>query len=359
MGNQKKVNLGSFDLFKGFGMLITILFHMTTYRALDTPAMQIIALLARLGAGSSMFFLVVGGYSFKEKPVLKTLKKTARDFLVPYLWVFLAVAVLFPVVHHACFHWWPGALLEGAKYDLAFLFGIPGMYHPVIFGLETYETSVVYYLLAMFLGLNLLNLVLKVKNEAVQWILVGVSLFIGKLLYDWNINFFCINQGFVALLFCYIGYAFRKHDIFGAVQSHKWILVLLTVIWLAAFLTNRLGFTFIHGYERFLLDVAVIACVSSLYFILAVPLGKPEWKWLEPLKQMGVYTYWVMCIHSVDMICVPWYRWAEIMSGRPLLGFVIEFAVKMAEIAVGCYALKSLTKLKFRREMKKMAETSA
>ena len=82
MTEQKKIKigLGSFDLIKGIAILSVIYLH----AGWDSCFSNIVNIVWKsfLGGFMPMFF-ILNGYSFKKKPIIKMLKKTGSDFLVP------------------------------------------------------------------------------------------------------------------------------------------------------------------------------------------------------------------------------------------------------------------------------------
>ena len=56
-----------------------------------------------------------------------------------------------------------------------------------------------------------------------------------------------------------------------------------------------------------------------------------------------------MCVHSVELICLPWNKIVKAMPEYPLLAFAIEIALKVLIFAVSCTVLKSISQRKYQR----------
>ena len=109
-----KINLGSFDLAKGFGILSVILGHALSYYDIErSRGLQLlIPYLKMIAPGIMPMFLIIIGYRFRETTFKKMLKKTFQDFIVPYFWVMIGYAIVYPIVMMVLYKSWPNAIHE-------------------------------------------------------------------------------------------------------------------------------------------------------------------------------------------------------------------------------------------------------
>lgn len=342
-----RVNLGTFDLIKGTAMIFVVIAHVIYY--FDVSKMSIIAplfmLLTFLGNGVMPLFFMITGYGFKKKSVGVMLKDTAKDLVKPYILVMVFVTILFPIAHYLTFRWWPGAVQETVRYLLAFLIGVakPGKN---LFGYSLYDCAVVWFLLAMFVALNILNLILKIRREYIQAALVAVCIFAGWGLFSLDFTYYCIPQGLLAVGFCYVGYLFKKDRILERARSTKTLYGIYLALFLITIWQNQYGrFGLAYGYfENFGLDYLCAACSGILFLFWGAYGGQVKWNGLNWIRNVGLYTYWIMCIHSVEEISIPWYKWSDTMADHQLLGFVIEMGIKAIIYTSVCLILKKITK---------------
>ena len=334
-----KINLSTFDLVKGLGMLTIIVVHMLMYYDLSIYPWSAPLYAWRTFSSSIILpmFVFISGYSFKPKGVGVILKKTLGEMIKPYLWVTLFFALLFPVCQYINYHNWSAVLMADLRYVLAYLLGISES-GKVVFGLELYHCSVVWFLLALFWALNFLNLILKVKWEWVQIALVLVCQFVGMWLSAIGFTYFCIAKGFLAVIYCYAGFFLKKHNFFTKVNIH--------VIALLAVLCGLL----IGLQIKFNLMSLTCTLATALFLpFCGVYISRFNPKGFEWLKQLGTYSYWIMCIHCVEINCIPWPRWAGFMAHNPLLAFAVDACVKAVILVGGCTVLKKIMKLKYNR----------
>ena len=348
-----RVNLGTFDLVKGIAVIFMVMGHVLSYYNVNQMKVLAPVFLGMLFASNGLMplFFLISGYGFQVKPAGTMLKKTARDLLRPYVWVMVFVAVLFPIIHYLNYGWWPGALQEAFRYLLGFLAGTarPGK---ILFGYSLYECTVVWFLLSMFWALNILNLILKIQNEAVQAALVLVCILGGWFFYSLDFIYYCIPQGFSAVGFCYLGHVFKKYRILERVKTSKKRYGVFLVLFLITLWRCRLSrFDLAYGqYEHFALDYVCAACTGILLLFLGAYSGQAEWKGLDWIRIIGIFSYWIICIHNVEQICIPWYRWGEMMAEHQVLGFLIEISIKAVIYTAVCLILKRITRYQYLRK---------
>ena len=348
-----KINLGTFDLLKGTAMICVIAGHALNYYPMEKMhlLMPILAVMRFLGNGLMPMFFIVTGFGFKVKPASVMLKKTAAELIKPYLIVMCSITVLFPCVHYLTYRWWPGAFQETIRYTLGFLIGSakPGK---LLFGYSLYECTVVWFLLSLFTTLNLLNLILQLKKQPVQILLVALCALAGYFLYKIEFTYYCIPQGLVATSFCYTGFLAKKYKVLEKASdiSRYWFLYLVLVaVTVLQMLFGR--FDLAYGeFKFFFLDLIAADCSGILFLLLGVYASRFNSKGLSTIKKIGIYSYWLMCIHNIEQTCIPWYKWSEIMAHAPYLGFLIEVSVKTLIYVTVCSVLKKIMQRKYLRE---------
>lgn len=421
MKKEVKLNLATFDFAKGVAVLGILLGHMFShYDASQTPGLiPVSALLFLLQNAINPMFFIASGFGFRAKPPKKMLAKTKKELLKPYLYVTLFIALLFPLIHFGFYRWWPGAFQEMLRYLLAFLLGIPKTGKTVL-GFYLYECSVMWFFLALFLAMNLLNRILSREPGPAPLLCVAACALLGfvltlvfalNLLYQLlsrglspiliicvlacvlcgfivalnllkvlfrkpafaplicvvtcvlagytltlvDFDFFCLPQGLMSVGYCYLGYLLRQWGLLTDGKPRPRLCIALTLVTLAQLFLG--SFNLAHGVLGYgLLDYAASCCAGTLLLFLCVFIGQKEWKCLDWVKQVGVYSYWIMCIHSVELVCIPWYILPQILSGHQFAAFLIEIALKCAIIAAGCFAFKKISRQMYKRRIKSIGK---
>lgn len=347
-----RITIGTFDLIKGFAIIVVVFAHMTYYYDATKllPIFPAYLILKLIGYSINPLFFMIIGYNFKQEPLRKLLKKTYRELIIPYVVVMLICMVLFPVMHYLTYNWWPGAIHETIRYFIAFLLGIPRGGR-IIWGYSVYECSVMWFFLAIFIARNVLNVILKIKKEILQGSAVLMCMAFGLMLYKIGFIYYCLPQGLMAVGYSYIGLMCKKYRVIEKLEKAKWIYVVLAVLTVFHAFWSR--FDMAYGeFEHGVVDFVLAACSGFLLFSLGARVGNADRTYLEPLRKIGVYTYWILCIHCVETTCIPWYHWSEIMSRRQLTSFLVEVCVKILLMTLGCCALKEINKYKYRKKLR-------
>lgn len=349
-----KLNLSSFDLLKGFAIFCILIVHPLSYYNLDAmPILKYpITLIRMAGRGMMPMFFIVSGFWFKPTAAKKLLKKTFSSLIKPYLWVMVGYAVVYPVVMVALYTSVSNAFHETMRYILAFLLGtaIEGM--PFL-GYTLRFCSASWFFLAMFVALNLLNLILKVKKAALQGLLVLTCVAGGYLLAQWEYMhycYYCIPQGMMATGFCYLGYLLKHHSDLHKLATTIWLYPVLLLITVIEVKWGYFDLAYMI-YRNVVLDYIGISCFGLLLVMIGYLLGKREPRGLQWLSRIGTYSYWIISVHSVDMMALPWVVWSSLMAEHQQLAFVIEFIMRAILLNLACATIKEITKYRYQRRM--------
>lgn len=350
MAPKLKVNLSTFDLAKGLAMLNVFLVHtMWRYDMSQSLFLRLFSIPLALSNAIMPLFFLISGFGFKPKSCSKILKKTFSELIIPYFWVALAYALLYPVVNIVCGMHWYTACINAFQYVLAFLFGIPD-YGRQILGYPVQDIAATWFMLATFISFNLLNLILKIKKPILQAFVVLLSMVMGYFLQKQGITYYCIPQGMMALGYSYLGYQCKKNKWLEKIWANPWTYVILIPIALADYKWG--SFDLCNGhFNNVILDFIGAGAFGVLIILVGISIGKQEWKALDWLNQIGIHTYWLLCIHSFEMQAVPWIILVRAMPDNQSLALVIELVLKTIFITTACICLKKISKYNYRRRM--------
>lgn len=310
-----------------------------------------------LNSSINPMFFIVGGYGFREKSCKVILKKTVNELLKPYCYVTLAIAILFPIIHYTQYHNWNSALRQTIRWTLAFLLGIhSNLSSPKsILGIEIAANWVVWYLLTMFIAYNILNLILKSKKIALQVVLVLLSALFGYTLSLFDFNYFCIPQGMIAVFYCYTGYILKKSNFLS--NYHVLMISCLFIIPIAGLQIVFGEFNMAYNtYKYGLAEIIGTCCSGILMLIINLYVNRIDLKLFDYIREIGMYTYWILCIHSIELVCIPWSKIVKSMPNHPILAFVIELFAKVLIITSGCFLLKKIIFYKYKRRRLQLNE---
>lgn len=341
MAEKKKVRigLGTFDLIKGIAILSVVVIHALRFSpagnslAMNSP----VSYLGSLFCGMMPMFFIISGYGFKKKPVIKTVKKTFSELVIPYL-VAIPVAIFLHIL--LCKKIYPNleySLSVTKKQIISFLLG-------------TDTAGPLWFFLAMFIANNVLNLILKVKKEWMQMVLVGLCVAAGFVVMHFEFRYFRIIEGLTAVGYCYIGYLLKEKKLLAKAMYSIWTyIVLIPMVLLQVWESGGAGFDMMRA-DYTVLSYVFAGCTGILLIFIGLFLEQLKWNWLDLIRKCGMYSYWILIVHTIDSIAFPWYEmWVELESAY--LAVPIMLGLRVIVILVGCAIMKKITHMKYQHKM--------
>ena len=353
MEKKHRINLSSFDLVKGAGILEIVTFHTLTHVDLSgSPGLTLLSRLIQYTAiGLMPMFFVISGYGFKEKSPAKMLKKTVVSLIVPYLCVMLGYLVIYPVAYcGVVYHGdWRAAFARTMQYIAAFLLGLSrdGV---VVFGYRTTWCTAAWYFLATFVAFNVLNGIVRLRHIAAQAGCVLLCAAASILLFRRGFYFYCLPQGLVAVAYCYVGYLLRRYDLLERLSGSVWTYLVLIPAYLIQLKWG--GCDLAQGVFRHIVwDYIGAGCAGLLFLFIGIRLAQTEWKGLDWIRQLGMYSYWIFALHSIEMEALPWSHWLQPLAAWPAAALLLEALAKIVLFTAGCTLLKKAAKYRYQRRL--------
>lgn len=375
-GGALKSNIGAFDFFKGIAMLFIVCGHsfsqdsLAAYYSPDAnPILMLLLFLFLLTFKVFQFglmpaFLMLSGMGFRPRPFGKCLKQQMEMILKPYLYVAGATVSLHLVVHYLCFRYFHDSVVESLKVAAGFLLALPQSV--TIGGIQIFWCGAVWYLIALMVGWLFLDLVLQyVPERWCPWTVAGVVLL------GWGIGLigtipFCLSQGMIASGGLYLGYLMKKKKLTFLDSRFFWLAAAASyaISLTADFTTGRVE-SMAEGV--WLLGPASIVLDFTVGLALVVLFQRfNAFRDQKNLKQFGLYRWFVsigrnsmqiFCVHTVEMIALPWYLFTEWWTGSQLIGGLILSAVRFSLILLICRILKKYQKQKPGRKKNSQLQT--
>lgn len=353
MAEKKKVriSLGTFDLIKGIAIFSVIFVHMQdrfTWNELPFLAPTTFLNYA-MGSGFMPMFFVISGYGHRVKKTGAMLRKSFSELITPYLCAIPIGLCAHLILTWPCFESMRDRLVNIGTRFLGFVLGLPA--EKDLFGYHIWATSALWFFLALFIAENILNLIIKIKNCYLQFLSVAMCIVAGFLLHSLDFDYYCIPQGLHAVAYCYLGYQLKKHKLVERGLYLKWVYIILgalvavQVVW-----TTYSGQWFGMAAGNYNIFMYIAAGLCGVFLLFAgVYCDRFEWKWLEWFRKMGMYSYWIIIVHSLETLSFPWYE-LDLENSIPLLAFSIEVAMKIIIILTGCTICKKLSQSRYKRK---------
>lgn len=335
-------SLGMFDLLKGAGMLTIVLAHTSESYSLPAANATSLAVLLPFIYRETLMaaFFIASGYGFRKRSIHKCIEQQVKGLLKPYLITALCTCALHLLVHYHTFHYWPSSLYETYKVAGGFFLGLP--HTATYFGQVFFSAGPMWYMLALMVGWVMLDCILNIFPERyTNWAVAGCALLGWGTSLVWELPF-CLTQGMVIVPYLYIGFLAKKHHWLEHPLSRRAKIVLgaATVgIALGALLTQSTDSVSMAHWTLGPVSILLDGMVGYLFIRMFLRWNKgngPVVRWLETAGRRSLY---IFCVHTVELIAIPWYLFAARFAEQPLLGFVLQFAVSWGTIWAVCALL--------------------
>ena len=350
MSEKRRVlTIGAFDLVKGVGMFCIVVGH--TISRYQNSLLIINILIRILGIGMMPMFFLISGIGYKKTNQKKLVKKLKKELLRPYLYVTIATTLLFPLCHYLAFQWLPGAVKEGIRTTLAYLTG-SAKSGKTIFGISIYECSVIWFFLALFWASLILNSILRFDEKWKQMVMVCFCVIAGFVCSSLNIWYFCIPQGLLAVGYMYFGYCIKRS---GWLEKKwkKWQLIVLGVISAFEIIYGETNLAYLI-FKGGIFDYVGAGLTGLFMICIALQLNQYNGTIAEIVAKIGRYTYYAMCVHSVEINCIPWYLLSEKFTHYQNVGLFLEVFLRSCILIVACKIINRITTYRRKQKRKKL-----
>lgn len=342
-----------FDLFKGVGMLLVVFGHTASLFSFESIEVQkgigfILQLAVQIfQVGLMPAFFLVSGYGFRKRPLGKCIRQQASLILRPYGYVAVGTVFLHLVFHYISFGYWPGAIKETLKIAAGFLLALPK--NKEIFGVVFFSCGAIWYLIALFLSWIFLDWIMEKLPERYVGAGVAIAVCLGWLIGRKYVIPFCLSQGMIAVGELYCGYRLKKRKQFAQVLTWPWLVgggaavllsLIVTVIYGKA--DNMADGVWVLGPFSIVLD-----CFLG-YLLLRgfLKLNQYRNRLLDAAAKIGRYSLLIFAVHTVEMLAVPWYLFAAHWEEHPVVGCLIQFALRIVLIISACTIIRNWKKIR-------------
>ena len=87
----------------------------------------------------------------------------------------------------------------------------------------------------------------------------------------------------------------------------------------------RIGFESAHNQTYWTCEPYIGAgCAGLLFLFIGIRLAQTEWKGLDWIRQLGMYSYWIFALHSIEMEALPWSHWLQPLAAWPAAALLLE-----------------------------------
>ena len=373
-------SIGIFDLYKGIAMILIVFMHtkslfpsfwidrISNYnedgiiktlpyvRDLSFFYMPFLVIPLLFAVSLMPALFILSGYSLRKRKIEKSISQSIRELLKPYFTTVVLAVFLNSIIHYGTYRYWPGAVDESLKLLAGMALGSSKTVQVGSFVI--FANGPIWFLLGLFWATVIFNALLNyVDEKKLIYYVFSISL-LGWALSYVKFTPFCISQGLCGVIYVYIGYYLRRKKILTESHERKQILmytvavILPNIILLASgYITQMADNIYSLGpvtyIENGLLGVVILYLFMRMDEFCT---GKIS----NLLRLIGRYSLYFLCIHSIEMVAVPWYDLAEKLIDNPITDFLVIYCLRLGLIFVGCVLVVKTKRILAKRNPKSM-----
>ena len=341
-------NIGMFDLSRGLLMLFVVLGHSITlffeYWEIEVEVSLLLLpiLLGKvLTYGLLPVFFIMSGYGFRMQTMKKCAKNQARYLLKPYLYVAIIVTVAAVLKKLLLGR----SVLDALRYQsFPFLLALPSESKVPIGEWDTASIGFMWFFVTLGLAWIVMNLIFQLKNEALRFLIIAGLAVCGVQLPAYAFMPFCLAQVLCSIAYMYLGYRIKKARLLTR-GTPKWMYAILVmiVIFIVPF-----GYIEVsqNVWKLNVLDYLASCAAGCLLFKTSVFLDRFTGKIASFFRLLGKNSMYILCIHAVEYLVIPWEYAERIMKGHYVLGFFAVLIARVLIIGVGCFVIRRIVRRK-------------
>ena len=337
-------SLGMFDLFKGIGMATVIFVHTAEAYSIDLGSgLSVTSFLLFIYREALMSaFYIASGFDFRNRSIGECVQPQLRGILPPFLYTALATAGLHLLLHHHFFGSWTDAVAESEKVLAGFLLGLP--HTSTYFGMSIFSCGPMWYLLTMAVGWIILDILFNAFPERYIPAAVAITAVLGwGTCLVWELPF-CLSQGMTVVPYLYLGHVAKKRRWFDQPRL-RWLLpaalVCMVVSAGGAILSGTTDNMSMGHWALGPVGIFVNGMIGLWIVNLFVRLSARADNFLtHTLEAVGRRSLNIFCVHTIELIAVPWYLFAAQFVSSPLLGLGAQYVLRCSFVALICLLLE-------------------
>lgn len=359
-----KNTAGMFNLLKGIAMLIVIFGHTYTLfpdfllnHAIGDSGRTLFTSYS-IGEASalllySIFYVilmpslfVISGYGSRKTTFKKNLSKQFKSIMVPYIITMLLTSALHLCTHFCLYRYFPGSVKETLKVLAGSLLGLSKTTY--IGDVEIFSNGPNWFLMALFVSMIVFNSLVSYFDKTKLLIAVLLTSTAGWLLSLVYIVPWCLSQGLISVAYIYMGYYAKKNKLFteGINTVKKSVCVILIVV---SFLTIRLlGYVDMMAssvYPLSMLSILLDGLFGVCFIYLFLLLNRFNGIITSFIRNVGQYSIYILCIHTIEMMGFPLYHFTENWKGGPFSGTILFFLIRSTVVISTCFLFVKLKDL--------------
>ena len=335
-------SIGMFDMLKGVGMITIVLAHTAElYPMQISGGLSLTAFFPFIYREALMAaFFIASGYGFRKRSIGKCIQQQLRALLKPYCITAVCTSLLHLLCHYMAFHYFPSSVTETLKVAGRLSAGAAPHHYLCRAAVLFHRPHVVSALAADRLGAagrhpeylpGEIHTLGCARHHAAG---LGHHTGVGAA--------FSLSQGAVIVPYLYIGYLAKKNRWLDKPLPRRTLYILLggtALTAVGALLAQSTDCISMGEWTLGPLSILLDAATGFLFIRLFMRLNCFTGPIAQGLQAIGRNSLNIFCIHTVELIAIPWYLFAAHFTDHPLRGMLLQNVIAFASIGLVCALL--------------------
>ena len=335
-------SIGMFDMLKGAGMLTIVFAHTAElYPMQAVSGLSLTAFFPFIYREALMAaFFIASGYGFRKRSIHKCIHQQLKSLLKPYAYTALFTCVLHFIIHYKTFQYLRHhrRVYQGHRR----LSAGPAP-HGQVFraGVLLLRADVVSAGADGRLGAagcdpeHLPGALCSMGCGRLRPAGLGREPCVGAA--------FCLIQGAVVVPYLYIGFLAKKKHLLDEPLPPKvfaGLLAATALIAVGALATRTTDCISLAEWSLGPLSIFLDGAAGLLFIRLFMRLSRGHGPIVHFLEAVGRRSLNIFCVHTVEIIAIPWYLMVAKFSAQPVLGMWLQYAISLGSIWLVCELLR-------------------
>lgn len=339
-----KNKMGMFDFIKGIAIFAVVFCHTVECWDGEPGFHWLILLNGILGACWMPVFLLSSAYWYKPKPVKSYAKSQMENLLIPFLRMEVVAWGCFCIVHYAKWGYFRDTLKGLRSLMLGAAMG--NMTEFFLGDVRICNVGPMWFVLTLCFSSIIFNAIMnqeKIKNKLL--VIVPITL-VGIVFGKVAAQPYCFSAALAAVFGTYVGYRLKETKFLIRKWTKKdyalvWGLVAVCYIIVAIFSSNNFYCNAV--YITFGIPMGLVAMRVGL------KLGQCKDNVITMFfKRMGRYTFWILTVHTIEVLCIDWHWFKDwhVFAALPSgVNFLLVLMIRLCLVACGCFIVAKLSRI--------------
>lgn len=335
MERNRQLTLGSFDFLKGISIIMVIFGH-TFGQASIINNLYIKQFINCVGQTSMICLFMIMAFGIRKSPISLSIKREANIYLKIYILVAILTLILYFPLHLVCYKDFNSAVVNTLRIFVGLITG--ESYTHYLFGHLIYSGGIMWFFVTAALSNIIVSSVLYYVKENFQKYVILLLLIVGiALSYLNELLPFCIVQSLICSFFVYAGYIVKTKKLLF-INPSIWTYILFIISFIITYLSLSSVAECYYSFDIITIFSATIFAYFLIIFSLII--NSRNNIIVDVMEKIGNISIYVICIHAIDYMSLPWDYIINKFNSNSYLCFFIVLSIRVLFMLLGLLIVK-------------------